>query len=44
MMESQYVELTKACEHEDKRLKTISRENEDLSIEIDNLSRKIAKW
>lgn len=43
-MESQYKELKIASTHEEDRLKLITQENEDLTVEIDELTTKISKW
>ena len=42
-LESQFSELKKACEHEENKLRKVSMDIENTLIEIDNLSRKIAK-
>ncbi|XP_067933095.1 coiled-coil domain-containing protein 178-like [Watersipora subatra] len=42
-MESEFSGLKTACEHEEVALKAITQEVENLLVEIDNLTRKIAK-
>lgn len=42
-MESQFVELQKASDYEERELQKLNQGNENLLIEIDNLQRKIEK-